>query len=72
MKNKEKRISRKPVFIFLMPIIEMFVLEYITGHFFSMNNILNILYRFSIICTHNSINFPAFRAFDFSLSVEFA
>lgn len=49
MKNKEKRISRKPVFIFLMPVIEMFVLEYITGHFFSMNNILNILYRFFML-----------------------
>lgn len=49
MKNKEKKFSRKPIFVLLLPVIEMFVLEYITGHFFNLNNMLNILYRFSML-----------------------
>jgi ribose/xylose/arabinose/galactoside ABC-type transport system permease subunit len=39
----------KPPFIFFLPVIEMLVIGYITGNFFSLNNILNIIYRFSML-----------------------
>ena len=49
MRKKEKKMLWKPPFIFFLPVIEMLVLGYITGNFFSLNNILNIIYRFSML-----------------------
>lgn len=49
MRKKEKKMLWKPPFIFFLPVIEMLVIGYITGNFFSLNNILNIIYRFSML-----------------------
>ena len=43
MRKKEKKMLWKPPFIFFLPVIEMLVIGYITGNFFSLNNILNIM-----------------------------
>ena len=35
MRKKEKKMLWKPPFIFFLPVIEMLVIGYITGNFFS-------------------------------------
>ena len=46
MRKKEKKMLWKPPFIFFLPVIEMLVIGYITGNFFSLNDILDIIYSF--------------------------
>ena len=49
MRKKEKKMIWKPPFILFLPVIEMLVIGYLTGILFSLNNILNIIYRFSML-----------------------